>query len=174
MIFDRGTFWVLPLTYFYLPKSARAHLFPQSVKIHYLCSGPISVDPISPQPRGERARFETPRCAREPVPGDFRLRLPYPTDGVRRSRSVAARWHLARGQLRRFILLLRRLARRLALLVCAIIGVGHVTQLCSNHARIIGATPRPLPRVQHHHARGGQKTALGPVPRDVARPTLQI
>ncbi len=27
MFFDRGTFWVLPLTYFYLPKSARAYLF---------------------------------------------------------------------------------------------------------------------------------------------------
>ena len=50
MFFDRGTFWVLPLTYFYLPKSARAYLFPQSVKIHYFCSGPISVDPICPQP----------------------------------------------------------------------------------------------------------------------------
>ena len=28
MFFDRGTFGVLPLTYFYLPKSARAYLFP--------------------------------------------------------------------------------------------------------------------------------------------------
>ena len=27
--FDRGTFWVLPLTYLCLPKSARAYLFPQ-------------------------------------------------------------------------------------------------------------------------------------------------
>ena len=53
MFFDRGTFWVLPLTYFYLPKSARAYLFPQSVKIHYFCSGPISVDPICPQPKEE-------------------------------------------------------------------------------------------------------------------------
>ena len=25
-------------------------LFPQSVKVRYLCSGPISVDPICPQP----------------------------------------------------------------------------------------------------------------------------
>ena len=46
MFFDRGVFWVLPLTYLYLPKSASAYLFPQSVKI----SGPISVDPICPQP----------------------------------------------------------------------------------------------------------------------------
>ena len=40
-----------PLTYFYLPKSARVYLFPQSVNIHYFCSGPISVDPICPQPK---------------------------------------------------------------------------------------------------------------------------
>ena len=48
--FDSGAFCVLPLTYLFLPKSARAYLFPQSVKIHYFCSGPISVDPICPQP----------------------------------------------------------------------------------------------------------------------------
>ena len=46
MFFERGAFWVLPLTYFYLPKSARAYLFPQSVKTHYLYSDPISVDHI--------------------------------------------------------------------------------------------------------------------------------
>ena len=46
-----GTFWVLPLTYLYLPNSARTYLFPQSVKIRYFCSGPIRVDPICPQPR---------------------------------------------------------------------------------------------------------------------------
>ena len=51
MFFDRGTFWVLPLTYFYLPKSARAYLFPQSVKIHCFCSGPVSVDPIFTLPQ---------------------------------------------------------------------------------------------------------------------------
>ena len=53
MCFDRGIFWVLPLTYFYLPKRARAYLFPQSVKSPYFFSGPISVDPIRPQPRQE-------------------------------------------------------------------------------------------------------------------------
>ena len=46
----RGTFWVLPLTYFYLPNRARAYLFPRSVKIRYFCSGPITADPICPQP----------------------------------------------------------------------------------------------------------------------------
>ena len=43
MLFDRGTFWVLPLTCLYIPKSARAYLVPQSVGIPYFCSGPISV-----------------------------------------------------------------------------------------------------------------------------------
>ena len=60
MFSDRGNFWVLPLTYFYLPKSARAHLLSQSVEIHYFCSGPISVDPICPQPR--RSPSSIPSC----------------------------------------------------------------------------------------------------------------
>ena len=47
--FLTGTFWVLPLTYLYILKSARAYLFPQTVKIHYFCSGPMSVDPMCPQ-----------------------------------------------------------------------------------------------------------------------------
>ena len=51
VLFDRGTFFGLPLIYFYLPKSARAYLFPQSVRTHYFCSGPVCVDPICPQPR---------------------------------------------------------------------------------------------------------------------------
>ena len=41
MLFGRGTFWVLPLTYLYIPKSARANLFPRSAKIPYFRSGPI-------------------------------------------------------------------------------------------------------------------------------------
>ena len=43
IVIDRGTFWALPFTYFCLPKSAWAYLFPQSVKIHYFRSGPISL-----------------------------------------------------------------------------------------------------------------------------------
>ena len=57
MFFDRGTFWVLPLTYLYHPKSARAYLFPQSVKTHYFCRRPISADPICPQPKRLFLRF---------------------------------------------------------------------------------------------------------------------
>ena len=33
VFFDRGTFWVLPLTYSYLPKSARCTFFPSLSKI---------------------------------------------------------------------------------------------------------------------------------------------
>ena len=48
-VLTEGLLGILPLTYFYLPKSARAYLFPQAAKIPYFCSGPISVDPICPQ-----------------------------------------------------------------------------------------------------------------------------
>ena len=40
----------------YLPKSARAYLFPKFFKTHYFRSGPISADPICPQPRRPRSR----------------------------------------------------------------------------------------------------------------------
>ena len=40
-----------PVNLFYIPKSARAYLFPQRVKMYYFCSCPISVDPMCPQPR---------------------------------------------------------------------------------------------------------------------------
>ena len=66
MFFDRVNLWVLPLTYFYLPKSARVYLFPQSVKIHYFCSGPISVDPIylsSAKMQRHRSAPHTAYCA---------------------------------------------------------------------------------------------------------------
>ena len=53
--FTEGLLGVFPLTYFYHPKSARAHLFPQLVKNHNFCSGPISVDPICPQPRNSQS-----------------------------------------------------------------------------------------------------------------------
>ena len=46
MFFDRGTFWVLPLPYFYLPKSARAHLFPQSVKIRTSAAASLVLTPF--------------------------------------------------------------------------------------------------------------------------------
>ena len=41
--FLTGIFGVLPLTYFDIPRSARAYLFPQSVKNHCFCSGTILV-----------------------------------------------------------------------------------------------------------------------------------
>ena len=59
MLFGRVLFWVLPLTYFYLPKSARAYLFLDlSEFIRYLCSGSISADPICPQPTGVQQETE--------------------------------------------------------------------------------------------------------------------
>ena len=51
VFWQRGSFWVLRLTCFYLLKSAKAYLFPQSDKLHYFCSGPMSVDPICLRPR---------------------------------------------------------------------------------------------------------------------------
>ena len=33
VFFDRGIFWVLPLTYFYISQSARAYLFPPICQI---------------------------------------------------------------------------------------------------------------------------------------------
>ena len=46
-LFDGGTFWVLPFVYMFIFTKVPGHtFFPQSVNIHYFCSGPISVDPI--------------------------------------------------------------------------------------------------------------------------------
>ena len=36
--------------FMFFPKSARAYFFPNSVKIHYFCSGPISIGIMCPQP----------------------------------------------------------------------------------------------------------------------------
>ena len=41
-----STFWVLPLTYFDLPQSARAHIFPQSVKRNYFAAAPLVLTPF--------------------------------------------------------------------------------------------------------------------------------
>ena len=77
MFFDRGTFWVLPFTYFYLPKSTRAYLCSQSVKHFYNCSGPISVDPICPQPSHNSAGLDAD-------PGTSQLRYRRDTKQFRR------------------------------------------------------------------------------------------
>ena len=44
--FDRTFFCVLPLTCLYLPKSARAYLFPQSVKLVTLPAAPLVLTPF--------------------------------------------------------------------------------------------------------------------------------
>ena len=64
--FERGTFWVLPLTYFCLPKSARAYLFSQSVKTPYFRSSPIGVDPISSATKRRGFHHSDRRGLREP------------------------------------------------------------------------------------------------------------
>ena len=46
MFFDRGTFRVLRLTYFYLPKSARAHLFPNLSKFITFAAAPLVLTPF--------------------------------------------------------------------------------------------------------------------------------
>ena len=41
MFFDRGTFWVLPLTCFYLPKRAQAYFFPNRSTIITFAAAPL-------------------------------------------------------------------------------------------------------------------------------------
>ena len=49
---DKGSFWAPPLTYFYLPKGPGHTFFPYLSRfINYFCSGPISGDPMRPQPK---------------------------------------------------------------------------------------------------------------------------
>ena len=73
LFLDRGTFWAFPLTYFRLPKSARAYLFPNQSKIHDFCSGPITFDPICPRPSPAGARRKNSRSKNPRVDkfGDF-------------------------------------------------------------------------------------------------------
>ena len=83
ILFGRGTFWELPLTYFYLPKSARPYLFSPPVKTHYFCSGPISVDPICPQPvKTLKPQILKPQAPRPPS-GKGRCRLTFLPASVR-------------------------------------------------------------------------------------------
>ena len=53
-----SAFWVLPLTYLYLPKSARAYLFPHSVEIHYFFAAAPLV--LTPFVRNQRKRVAFP------------------------------------------------------------------------------------------------------------------
>ena len=46
VFFDGGTFWVLPLTCFDLPKSARAYLIPQSVKFMMFAAASLVLTPF--------------------------------------------------------------------------------------------------------------------------------
>ena len=47
MLFDGGTFWVLPLTYFYLPKSARGYLLsPNLSRLFTFTAAPLVSTPF--------------------------------------------------------------------------------------------------------------------------------
>ena len=46
MCFDRGTFWVFPLAYFYLRRSARAYLFPEPSKLITSAAAPLVLTPF--------------------------------------------------------------------------------------------------------------------------------
>ena len=46
MYSDRGTLWVLWLTYFYLPKTARTYLFPRSAKCITSAAAPLALSPF--------------------------------------------------------------------------------------------------------------------------------
>ena len=46
VFFDRGTFWVLPLTYFYLPQSARANFFTDLSKFMTFAAAPLVSTPF--------------------------------------------------------------------------------------------------------------------------------
>ena len=88
MLFDRGTFWVLPLSYFYLPQSARAYLFPPFVKNHYFCSGPISVESIVSGGVPHRTISATRVSRRTALVHDARRRYTTSIPG-----GQPARWH---------------------------------------------------------------------------------
>ena len=49
MFVDRGIFWVLPLSYLNIPKSARVFLFPQSVKLVAFAAAPLVLTPFMKQ-----------------------------------------------------------------------------------------------------------------------------
>ena len=52
MFLDRGSFWGLPLTYFYLPKSARAYLFSNRSKFMTFAAAPLVLTPFVRNHRG--------------------------------------------------------------------------------------------------------------------------
>ena len=50
IFFDGRTFCALPLTYFYLPKSARAYLFPNLSKLVAFAAAPLLLTPFVRNP----------------------------------------------------------------------------------------------------------------------------
>ena len=83
MFFDRGTFGVLPLTYFYIPKSARAYLFPQSVKIRYFAAAPSVSAPFVRNQELPRTRAMSDVLSTAMQRGDPTWHLPVVAANVR-------------------------------------------------------------------------------------------
>ena len=78
MNFDKGTFLGTPVDLLLSSQKWQGELFPQPVKIHYFCSGPISVDPNLPAteadalPGGRRQRLRGPERRGQRLEGDAR------------------------------------------------------------------------------------------------------
>ena len=51
---------ILPLTCFLSPRTCQGVPFSPICQIHHFCSGPISADPVCPQPAGARLRRAPP------------------------------------------------------------------------------------------------------------------
>ena len=65
--------WVTPVNLLLYSQKCQGVFFPQSDKINYFCSGHISVDPISPQPRGANERTPRRRAPRRGRRASVRL-----------------------------------------------------------------------------------------------------
>ena len=79
MFFDRGTFWALPLTYFYLPESARAYLFRS--KLITFAAAPSVLTPFVRNQNQDGARPAAARRDRGELP-EVRRRPEGPRDVI--------------------------------------------------------------------------------------------
>ena len=82
VFFDRDTFWVFPLTDFYLPKSARTYLFTNPSKVISFAAAPLALTPfvrdqtpiptlLSSGPKGISRKFESRNLGRDNLGGEI-------------------------------------------------------------------------------------------------------
>ena len=77
VFFDRGTFWVLPLSYFYTPRSARARLFPQpDNKNITFAAAPFVLTPFVRNQMHPCRRIRTRTPVTRSLGGPFAILLP--------------------------------------------------------------------------------------------------